>query len=206
MKSSPYWQIPVGEWKGETVHVIGGGESLKEFNPEDVAGQRVIAVNNAGLDLVPSCDILFYSDDRWLLWNIARLKRRRGLIVTRNRPSLRDRDLDIKLLRYHGCIDKGKPGLSTDPKYIGGQCGGSTAINMAYLMGGMQIVLWGFDMKPGHYHADHKTTPEEKKAADASYPDYIATLERMAKSLAAEGVHVLNMNPDSALTCFAKAA
>lgn len=201
---SPYWPIPVGRWTGQTVHIIGGGLSLKSFDRCAVAGQPVIAVNNAGLDLVPDCDILFYVDDRWLVWNYARVKQRRGLIVTRNRPSFGT--LDIKVVRYNGCVDRGQPGLSRDPKYIGGQCGGSSAINLAFFMGAAELRLWGFDMKPGHYHADHKTSPKEQAASDAAYPEYIETLGRMSRSLAAEGVRVLNMNPDSALTCFPKVA
>lgn len=197
MHRYPYWEIPAGLWEGETVHVIGGGRSLLNFNPDRVRGDKVIAVNNAGLDLVPFADILFFTDNQWLTWNAARLKQFPRTKVTRNRPTIGG--IDIKLLRYHGAVDRGFPGLSRDPKYIGGQCGGSTAINLAYLLGGRTIRLWGFDMKPGHYHDDHKVP-----TFDHVYLEYIATLERMARMLEADGVDVVNMNPDSALTCFRK--
>lgn len=178
--------------EGEAVFVIGGGPSVKGFDFSRLKGRRIIAVNNAGLDLVPWADVLFWADARWFDWNHGRLGEHKGALkIARKRPHI-ETGHDIKTVRFT------PRRLSHWHDAVGGWCGGSSAINLAYLMGAKVIVLMGFDMRPGNYHADHKLPHVEGQHRDK----FIPALEAMAPQLERAGVTVLNTNPRSALRCF----
>lgn len=180
------------EFEGQAVFVIGGGPSLKGFDFERLRGRNIIAVNNAGLDLVPFAQVLFWADRRWLDWNHSRLDLHKGRYkISRKRPHI-ETGHDIKLMRFR------PRNLSHWPDTVGGWCGGSSAINLAYLMGAKVVVLMGFDMKPGNYHKDHLLPHVPGQHRDR----FIPTLEAMAPDLQKAGVLVLNTNPRSALRCF----
>lgn len=185
------WRVP-REWEGEAVFIIGGGPSVKGFDFERLRGRRVIAVNNAGFDLTPWADVLFWADKRWLDWNVHRLGEHIGRYkISRKVPHI-PTGHDIKSLRF-------KPrGLSQAPDAVGGWCGGSSAINLAYLFGARVIVLIGFDMRPGNWHNDHKLPHVE----DQHRLKFIPAIEAMEPELTSRGVVVLNTNPRSALRCF----
>jgi len=186
---------PAGEWAGRDAFIIGGGASLSGVDVEQIRGRgHVIAVNDAGLDLAPWADILFFADGwpRWFSWNYRRLPEfKGGLIVTRAKvPQVDDR---IRLLRHDPAA-----ALSQDPQRLAGYCGGASAINLAYLMGARRIVLLGFDMQGGNWHDNHRAPPLENAFAR----HFIPSLNRMAVELAAAGCEVFNANRDSALKCF----
>lgn len=188
------WVVPLQMWAGETVFILGGGPSLIGFDGSQLQGKRVIAINNAGLDIVPFADILFWADDRWLTWNLHRLDDYRGpLKLTRNWCNIDHKRQDINIINY----DKDR-GLSHRNSIIGGWCSGSSCLNLAYLFGAKRIVLLGFDMKPGHYHDAHKIETVQTDYATK----YIPAFEAMAGSLAARGVDVVNATPVSELKCF----
>lgn len=190
---SVFFSVPAGGWAGEACVVLGGGPSLKGFDCARLRRRaRVIAVNNAGLDLAPWADVLFWADRRWLDWNHQRLGEHTGpLKITRKPPQI-DTGHDIKVMRFL------PRRLSHERDALGGWCGGSSAINLAYLMGARVIILMGFDMRPGNYHADHRLPPIEGQHRER----FIPTLEAMEPELTARGVTVLNATPRSALRCF----
>lgn len=162
------------------------------FDFERLIGRNIIAVNNAGLDLVPWCDVLFWADKRWLDWNHGRLGEHYGRYkVTRKVPHVAT-EHDIKVMEFT------PKRLSKEQHAVGGWCGGSSAINLAYLMGARVVVLMGFDMRPGNYHSDHKLPHLDGQHRNK----FIPTLEDMAPALLSRGVTVINTNPRSALRCF----
>lgn len=189
------WRAPAGRFAGRAAFILGGGPSLTAEDVDRIRGRgAVIAVNNAGLDLAPWADVLFFADGwpRWYGWNKDRLHEFKGeFIVSRAAvpPS------DPRLVRI---VHEPKTALSRNPHRVAGWCGGSSAINLAYLMGARVIVLMGFDMRGGNWHDDHKAPPLPNAHRDR----FIPALERMAPELAAEGVLVLNTNSRSALRCF----
>lgn len=189
------WSVPAGEWAGQRAFVLGGGESLAAFDVTRLRGQgRVIAVNDAGLYLAPGADILFFADgeERWFGWNRDKLHLFKGpRIVSRARVRETPR---LHMLRHDP-----HAALSHDPRRLAGFCGGSSAINLAFLLGASEVVLLGFDMRGGNWHANHRqpnVRPDYFRAA------FIPALERMAPELAAAGCRVLNATPGSALRCF----
>lgn len=195
------WTIPAGEWDGQAAFILGGGPSLKGFDVERLRGRgKVIGVNNAGIDLAPWCDVLFWADSRWLDWNHDRLHLHTGTWkVSRKRPHL-PLGCDVKFMTFR------PRRLSHWPDSLGGWCGGSSAINLAYLLGARVIVLLGFDMRDlppdqwrdGNWHDKHKLPPLEGQRRNK----FIPVLEGFAPDLEQAGVLVLNTNERSALRCF----
>lgn len=195
------WTIPHDAWAGETAFILGGGPSLKGFDAERLRGRgRIIGINEAGLTMAPFCDVLFWADKRWLDWNVDRLHLHTGRWkVTRKRPHI-PLPYDVKTLRFL------PRRFSRWPDAVGGWCGGSSAINLAFLLGAKRICLMGFDMhdvpmdrwQEGNWHDQHQEPPLEGQRANK----FIPAIEMMAPILASAGVEVVNMNRNSALKCF----
>lgn len=186
-----YWSAP-RDFDNQAVFIIGGGPSIKGFDFNRLRDKNIIAVNNAGLDLVPWAQVLFWADKRWLDWNHSRLHEHYGKYkVSRKIPHIKV-DHPIHTMEFW------PKRFSETPQAVGGWCGGSSAINLAYLMGARVIILMGFDMRPGNYHNDHLKPhiPGQHRYK------FIPTLENMAPKLLKHGVTVLNANPRSALRCF----
>ena len=68
------------DWTGQTCCILGGGPSLRGFAADRLRGRRVIGINEAGLTLVPWCDVLMWADQRWLDWNKDRLHLHTGAL------------------------------------------------------------------------------------------------------------------------------
>lgn len=195
------WTVPANVWAGQAAFILGGGPSLKGFDATRLRGKgKIIGVNNSGIDLAPFADVLFWADTRWLDWNKDRLGLHTGRWkVSRKRPHF-DTGHDVKFLPF-------KPRrLSHRPDSLGGWCGGSSAINLAYLLGAKVMVLLGFDMrdlppdrwKEGNWHDQHQMPPVEGQRRDK----FIPVIEAFAPDLLDQGVTVLNCNERSALRCF----
>lgn len=182
------------EWTRHRTFILGGGPSLRGFDAGQLRGHgKVIAINDAGLYMCPWADILFWSDRRWLDWNAHLLHLHTGERKVARKPPHVPLDCEVHVVDFH------PPGLSTDPDAVGGCCSGSSAINLAYLLGSRQIVLLGFDMNDqGNWHNHHK-----KASALMSHAKrFIPALEGMAPTLAKLGCQVLNATQGSALQCF----
>lgn len=188
----PTWRVPFGEWSGSAAFILGGGPSLAGFDPERLRGRgRIIATNNAGLDLCRWADLLLFADQRWHDWNRDRLHLFEGeRIVTR--AALRGHPPPILHLRHDS-----EAALCRDGSSIAGICSGANAINLAWMLGAAPIVLLGFDMgPPGNWHDLHRLPPKPGAHRD----DFIPAIERMAAAL--EDWPVLNANPRSRLRAF----
>lgn len=186
------WTVPKDEWKGDAVFILGGGPSLKGFDASRLRGRgRVIGVNNAGLDMMPDCDVLFWADSRWLDWNCHRLRDHVGKYkITRKRTIVPG----VKFLRFHQPSEV----IAPDSSSVGGWCGGSSAIDLARLFGARVVFLLGFDMRPGNWHNNHLLPP----LPDQHREKFIPTLEALAPQWLREGMKIFNCNERSALRCF----
>lgn len=186
----PY-RVPRDQWAGEPCVILGGGPSMpKELVPGLRGRARVIAVNNAGLDLAPWADVLYFSDKQWLDWNERDLPKYKGPLILSRSP------VDNPRVRLIGRTTR--QALSRSPDILAGFCGGANAINLAYLLGASPIILFGFDMRPGNWHRKHRKPPR----ANCHSLEFIPALNRMAPELEKAGVSVINATPGSALTCF----
>lgn len=189
------WTVPDSEWVGQPVFVLGGGPSIKGFDPATIRGRgKVIAVNNAGLDMMPDADVLFWADSRWLDWNSERLGLHTGKYkITRKRPHI-GTGHDIKFLRFLQPSER----MSRDQSSVGGWCGGSSGIELARLFGARVVFLLGFDMRPGNWHDKHLLPP----LPDQHRTKFIPTIEALAPQWLSVGMKIFNCNERSALRCF----
>jgi len=134
---------------GETIYIVGGGPSLKDFDFELLKNKIVIAVNKAFLYL-PFAQVLYWSDSSFYDTFKKEIHLFKGIKATKN-PSPKNDDI-INL------VETGREGLELEPNGIrtGGNSG-YAAINVAYHLGAKKIVLMGFDGKNGpggntHWH------------------------------------------------------
>ena len=214
-----------GCWSGERCFVVGGGPSLRGFDWDRLAGERVIAVNRA-YEVLPKAIICSMDLGFWKL---------HGEYVERGcykepadapvgegqwhpiegRVALHVRVGDEKL-PAHGpsrvvpcCADLSQP----NPHLIacwgaslrtGLGCGGNsgfTAVNLADVLGARTIYLLGFDMRGGadgrqaNWH-DGYPGPQQRAGV---YDKMRAAFNRVKPSIRA---NVVNLNPNSALSCF----
>lgn len=134
---------------GETIYIVGGGPSLKDFDFDLLKDKVVIAVNKAFLYL-PFAQVLYWSDSSFYDTFKKEIHLFKGIKATKN-PSPKTDDI-INL------VETGREGLELEPNGIrtGGNSG-YAAINVAYHLGAKKIVLLGFDGKNGsggntHWH------------------------------------------------------
>lgn len=193
------WTVP-REWGDETCFILGGGESLKEFDAEILRGEgRVVAIKEAGLTLCPWADVLYWADKHWcdgnnrLEPNAPRFHLHTGKYKITRAPADKAGHHDVKVVRFNPKLD-----FSTDPAQLAGVDSGSNAINLAALFGAKRIILLGFDM-----HGDNWDGRARDAHKDGSYKTrFMPSIARMAVPLQKMGVEVLNATPKTALGCF----
>lgn len=199
------WEHP--DWSGETVFILGGGPSLRGFNPDCLRRNPVVAINEAGLTLCPWADVLFWSDKRWVDWNADRIELHKGDMRYTCQAGGIERVPGARYIRFAPWTDDTPPRriwFHTDPRTIGGHDSGSKCINLVWHTRAACAVLLGFDMhdlpmtswQDGSFHDRHQEPPLEGQRAL-----FRQTHEEMARVLPA-GFEVLNATPGSALTCW----
>ena len=190
---SKYWSAPNDELKDKAVVIVGGGPSAANVDYDKLRGKvEFIAINEAGLTLVPDAFVLFWADKRWLDWNHDRLHLHTGKYKVSRRFDHHNTGHDIKTMKFL------PRRMSWWQDNIGGHCGGSSGINLAYLMGCRKIFLVGFDMRPGNFHDKHLLPPLPNQHQGR----FIPVLEKMSRQLTMMGCEVFNTNHKSALRCF----
>jgi len=183
---------------GETVYIIGGGPSLKNFDFRQLAGSKTIAINKAVV-FHPQADVLYWTDVRFYSWYKNEIDNYAGLKFALKPGSQYSNDVKI--------LKKGKAyGLETDPQTLAhGNNSGYAAINLAYHLGAKRVILLGFDMassgSDSHFHDGYPT----RSAGDNMYKDkFIPGFKQLHAELNGTGVNVLNASPYSKLTMFPK--
>lgn len=219
------WTVP-NLWEGGRCIVIGGGPSLTsqfDIPPEVVAKVRsgeaqidtyspymslihdehVIGVNNA-YKLGRWVDICFFCDSGWydvFRMDLATWPNLKVTCCPKWAEKNGDQQEGVKYLKRH---PNKKLGLSPNPSMV---CwnfnSGSSAINLAVLLGAKRIILLGFDMCLGpdersHWHKGHgHVRPPAFKRHSRGFP-------QMAEDARALGVEILNASPTSTITSFSK--
>lgn len=172
--------------------ILGGGPSLRDIDLSLLHGERVIAINEAALTVYPDADIMFYGDRDWRERNIDRLHLYRGghIVTTDHRCPLR---ADVYRERPLSHV-----GLSRDAGTLSGWCSGAKAINLAYHLCALHVVLCGFDMRTIHGERNfHDMHPEQSDDIGRFLTHANANVADMTLS----GVRVTNTSPLSQLTC-----
>lgn len=179
-------------WSGQTVAVLASGPSMSPRLAQTLWQHRQqrslpVAVANSTFRLAPWADMLYAMDASWWMANPdARLFA--GLKVCAD-DSLQWPE--VLSLRHTG-----KAGFDDDAGCIrtGGNSG-YQAVHVAVHAGASRVLLCGFDMRPGHWHA------VDREADESHYAEWRRRFQTLAAALAGR-VEVLNCTPGSALDCF----
>lgn len=205
----------VSKFKPETpppheMFIVAGGPSLKTMDLSGLPPERTIAINRA-FEIV-NAKYIYIMDDRMVKWVLAdEFKSRDKFLspsVTRIMPSPlappEKEKIDFPVKYVLRSLDK----IVALPGHLGMFCGcnsGFGSIQLASWMGVKKIYLLGYDMhsKGGtHFHNGYKTTPTERY--DHKLMIFRKELEWFAPKFQQAGIEIVNLTPDSALTCFPK--
>ncbi len=191
----PKWIINKA-WIGQEVFIVGGGESLVNFNWDLLKPLRTIGCNDAYLH---ETDICIFGDKRWFDLHKQQLENYNGIIIT-NCPQVQKSKLP-----WLWCIKRETRGLHNGSLGWNGNTGAS-AINLALILGAAKIYLLGFDMKlskdkKANWHENSLNKPN----ADV-FPEFLKKFKRVAKDLELKypTVEVINITDDSDLNEFTK--
>jgi len=195
-----------GCWKGHRCFIVGGGESLKGFNFSSLDRELTIGINKSFIYYDSS--LLFFSDSEFYR------------MVTQD-PSLSD--LWFRCKTPKTTVAPMEIGRTYQDSYVirrsnelevpyGLEDGinvwnnsGFGALVLAYLLGANPIYLLGFDMKcvqATHWHCGYKgqTVEGQNQRLHSFMMPFLFNAEEFKR----RGTHIVNLNPDSALTCFHK--
>lgn len=184
------------EFGGQVVVVIGNGPSLSRFQPELLAGVRLIAINSAcrwAHSIATKDDFLYFADNSWNERYPDLADRWPGVLLTANRYAAarlrpRARRLDVTALSQ---------AVAGNPDAIHASSG-HTAATLACAMCAARVVLLGFDARlvdgRSHWHGDY-SMDDAGIYADRFVPGWWGVAE-VAEML---GVEIVNATPDSAI-------
>lgn len=201
--------LPDQSWKGKPCFIIGGGPSLDRIDCSKLKGKRTIGINLAYQRVTPT--IIFSMDTRFLnwldhdfygaaakaaFWNSPAYK----VWLTTYTQSLPERIFIIKVYKNYSAGLRAFTWSMMEG--IGhGNNSGYAALNLAVCLGANPIYLLGFDCQheegKSHWHKGH---PVRQKESDVR--GFIFFFSKIAPMLRAKGFQVINLNPNSALTCF----
>lgn len=200
-----FWQ-PEPLFAGQTVFVLGSGPSLTAGQAERVRCRACIAVNATCPALAPWAPVWFFTDTRFFEQfrpEIAAYVDRGGLGVTLS-PAAVAAIPALRRPETERC-----DGFPRWPRIRQGRCSGGTGVALAVGLGGVRIVLLGFDMRVvgGREHC------HDAYAGQLGPYGKPRDLEIYAKEFApgfagwhadarAVGVEIVNATPGSALAEF----
>lgn len=176
---------------------MGGGPSLFSFDFKRLANKVTIACNKAVLYFTPT--YLVYMDDQFYDWYEADVRSFKGLKFTHSWNKERDDVIFTRNLGPLGLSDDFEDGL-----YHGGNSA-YFALNLAYVMGGNPIYLFGIDMcyqgNSTHFHDGY---PKDDDIGEERFKHMINAFNYGSIVLKEKGVKVYNCSEMSRLECFDK--
>lgn len=195
--AQPIWSVP-RDWPGERCFVLCGGESLKA--QRDMVPRlhgRVIAVKH-GVLLRPDADVLFFAGERPAEIAPPLLSAYKGpCVVVRGKghPVFPDTSKRIWRTTTH-------EQWSSDPTKVAGFDAGTSAINLAMLLGATEIVILGMDMVGGRWFNSQEVRHYLPNPPEADFQRHMSVLPSLAADAKAKGVRIINCSPISRVTCF----
>lgn len=188
------WRIP-REWPGERCFILCTGESIgaqAALIPR-LRG-RVIAVKH-GVLLRPDADVLFLAGEGNNDYAQPLIQRFTGThIIVRSKVDATMPDTVKRITRT-----KDHTALCELPDHVAGLDSGTSAINVAYHFGAIEIVLLGYDMTGGHFCKHPLQNPPEDH-----FRRHMSCLADLNSDARAKGIRIVNCSPTSAVTAFEK--
>lgn len=193
-----------GEWRDRRCFIIGGGESLRGFDFNRLAGELTIGINKSFLYYDPTLQFFsdpnFYDlvtkDESFLVYWQA-LQGYKVCVASMEEHRVQP---DVYLIRRS--FELVLPQSFNEGINVWNNSGYG-ALVLAYLLGASPIYLLGFDMKcvhSTHWHCGYAGQTVEKQGPrmHAFMMPFNYTYQQFAEA----GTEVINLNPNSALTCF----
>jgi len=197
--------MPDGSWKDQRCFIIGGGESLKDFDFSTLRGEFVIGINRAYE--VMDCTINFAMDHNLYEWIT---EGRLGNEAKEKFENFKGFPVWLDSAGYNypkGIFILNKSGSQnisrSMKKGLGGESNsGFGALNLAVCLGANPIYLLGFDMcgKNGKQVWWHSGYPDKQR--DDVYKVFANDFKRTVSELKERNIQVINLNPESKLKCF----
>ena len=212
-------------WLGQPCFITAGGTSLQTFNFSRLQGKFTIGINKAFLNYSPSIlylmDSTFYGE--MLDGNFDEEGRDRTFVRWLNCPShkifltpmeLKKFGEEVFLVRRKEKAEVNRGNL--DDGIWGGQNSAVGAISLAISLGASPIYLLGYDMKcetKTHYHGGYKDfLPDETGKSrlverdpirfNLKLQEFKKEIEELSPIWKEAGINIINLGPDSSLTCF----
>lgn len=200
-----------GYWLGKRCFILGGGESLKNFDFDRLKGEKTIGINRAfekyPVDILFAMDYLFYrrvvggSLDIFEEYSVReRWSKFKGVKVMLTPMSAPSMDPGVCVIRR---IFEPRVSLDLNAGIYGGTNSGIGALMLAIILGANPIYLLGFDMKAKrntHWHSGYPNQTLE--GMNARLEEYKKDFEVVAPMIKEKGVRVVNLYSRSALKCF----
>jgi hypothetical protein len=204
-----YGKVTKPFWDDKPVAVVGGGPSMLDFNYEKLRGAHVLAVKGAIFD-IPWADAGFGLDmPRYEIWRdkLANVQSRVYWAVPEDQLE-RTGPPPSKNITFLKRLDG--PQMSDDPGAIyGGGTSGFGSMQICMHKRAKLIVLFGFDYDGMSHAQDNDGGPQAEKRRAKSAANWAAWAEQFSAyvpHLNAQGIHVVNACPSSAIRCFQKVA
>lgn len=199
-------------WKDLPCFIIGGGSSLKDFDFTWLRGHRTIGINKAFLRFTPSINYAMDSNFYRGIYDGTYDKQEGCRVLTKwleysgHRVFLTPMEFnkygeEVYLVRRKWKIEVNQKDL--DEGIYGGQNSAAGAINLAISLGASPIYLLGYDMKCGvktHYHTGYPD--RDPVLFNTKLQEYKAEIEELSKLWKEYNISIINLGPDSDLTCF----
>lgn len=158
----PFWTIKEN-WKGQDAFIIGGGHSLRGFDWTLLHRENTIGCNTAFRLGEKVCKICVFGDPRWWEAFKEELQGFKGAVFTNSSCVLK------RMPSWVWYVTRFPDGLHKDALGWNGHTG-STAINLAFLLGVKRVYLLGFDMFRTKKHSNwHDEIVSEDATQDSSY-------------------------------------
>jgi len=208
--------LPSGAWKGRRCFIICGGPSLEGFNFGLLQNELTVGINKSFTEF--SSTVNFCMDQRMY-----------DSLTYPNRKDPKNVMLHQKWNAYTGIKiflkHKGKWSFNSSVYLVkniqkqvlsmdvakgiySGNNSGFGGMMLAIALGANPIYLLGCDMKIDHkkkkMHWHEGYSHQRFGSLEKSLPKFMETFQRFSSIIQKQGISVVNLNTDSALTCFPK--
>lgn len=196
----PIWR-PTTNWKNQDVFIIGGGDSLRNFDWTLLKEERTIGCNDAYKLGVKTCKICMFGDVTWFKENESALTEyaKTGAVFTNANRLYHTR------LSWLWTLQRKSTGLSKTKLAWNGNTG-AAAVNLALILGAKRVFLLGFDM---HLAKDGKAnwhSQSNKKADKDVYAKFLEGFMKLSIALKNDvfNCEIINVTDNSDLDLFLK--
>ena len=199
----PIWR-PTNNWQDQDVFIIGGGDSLRNFDWNLLLGERTIGCNDAYMLRPTICKLCVFGDVAWFNEHeskLAQYANNGGIVFTNARRLYHTK------VPWLWTLQRKSTGLSRS-KLAWNKNTGASAVNLALILGARRVFLLGFDM---HLSKDGKAnwhSQLNKRSNKNVYADFLEGFMHLSIALKSSvfNCEIINVTDNSDLDLFPKVA